>query len=92
MLDKSIPYHDIIMGFQAGTPLPQPVLPTGYSFRFFREGDERHWNFQMSRRRWSILQGTISQICPSSNAAWSLWWILRTFRSPRQTHGLRIRR
>lgn len=43
MLDKSIPYHDIIMGFQAGTPLPQPVLPTGYSFRFFREGDERHW-------------------------------------------------
>ena len=45
MLDKSLPYFDIIMKMRGEllAKLPEPVLPEGYSFRFYRPGDELHW-------------------------------------------------
>lgn len=45
MLDKSLPYFDIVMKMRADVlaSLPEPVLPEGYSFRFFRPGDEYAW-------------------------------------------------
>lgn len=45
MLDKSLPYFDIVMKMRADAlkTLPEPVLPEGYSFRFFRPGDEEAW-------------------------------------------------
>jgi ribosomal protein S18 acetylase RimI-like enzyme len=45
MLDKSIPYKNIIMRMPAvrvASVLP-PDLPEGYGFRMFRDGDEDHW-------------------------------------------------
>lgn len=43
MLDKTIPYYDIIMTRDGSLPVPPPVLPEGYSFAAFAEGDEAHW-------------------------------------------------
>lgn len=44
MLDKSIPYKNIIMKRDGKEPpLPAPVLPEGYGLRFFQAGDETHW-------------------------------------------------
>ncbi|WP_047154402.1 GNAT family N-acetyltransferase [Aneurinibacillus tyrosinisolvens] len=43
MLDKTIPYHGIILCRKAGTPIPKPALPKGYSFVSFFSGDERAW-------------------------------------------------
>lgn len=45
MLDKSLPYFDIIMKLRGEllAKVPEPVLPEGYSFRFYRPGDEYHW-------------------------------------------------
>lgn len=45
MLDKSIPYKNIIMEIKAeDVPLiEEPVLPPGYNFKFFEDGDEIHW-------------------------------------------------
>lgn len=45
MLDKSIPYKNIIMRmpYDKVQSQPEPVLPDGFSFRFFQEGDEKHW-------------------------------------------------
>ena len=43
MLDKSIPYHNIIMAADRWiSPGPCP-LPPGYSIRTYRAGDEGHW-------------------------------------------------
>ena len=44
MLDKTIPYHHIIMrrGAETGAVKP-PVLPEGYSVRTYQDGDEVHW-------------------------------------------------
>jgi GNAT superfamily N-acetyltransferase len=43
MLDKTIPFADIIMRRRAGLPVrPQP-LPEGYSFALFEPGDEAEW-------------------------------------------------
>ena len=45
MLDKRIPYKNIIMRMEAEQvlALPQPLLPHGYAFRSFKPGDEHHW-------------------------------------------------
>ena len=43
MLDKSIPYHNIIMCRKSGVSVPQAILPEGYSFKNFSAGDEIHW-------------------------------------------------
>jgi GNAT superfamily N-acetyltransferase len=45
MLDKSIPYKNILMRIDHKDLLKitEPVLPEGYHFRFFGEGDEIHW-------------------------------------------------
>ncbi|HHW32347.1 MAG TPA: GNAT family N-acetyltransferase [Clostridiaceae bacterium] len=43
MLDKSLPFFRVIMVRKAGTPVPEPLLPDGYKFVTFIEGDERHW-------------------------------------------------
>lgn len=45
MLDKSIPYKNIIMRLPHARlrSLDTPVLPDGFSFRFFQAGDEIHW-------------------------------------------------
>lgn len=45
MLDKSIPYKNIIMAIPAAAvaaTVPSP-LPPGYARRLFQDGDERHW-------------------------------------------------
>ena len=43
MLDKSIPFLDIIMHRKAGTPFVDCPLPEGYSFALFQAGDEVDW-------------------------------------------------
>lgn len=43
MLDKSIPFHRIIMRRAAGTEIPDWQPPEGYTFAWFTEGDEAHW-------------------------------------------------
>ena len=45
MLDKSLPYFDILMKMRGEllAKLPEPELPEGYSFRFYRPGDEYAW-------------------------------------------------
>lgn len=45
MLDKSIPYKNIIMKMDEETvkTISDSLLPKGFSFRFFEEGDEEHW-------------------------------------------------
>ena len=52
MLDKSVPYKNIIMrtekdGFEGRE---QPELPACFSFRLFRPGDEKQW----ARLEWSV--------------------------------------
>ena len=42
MLDKTIPYHHIIMRRDAGV-VELPVLPEGYTVRTYMDGDEAHW-------------------------------------------------
>ena len=43
MLDKSLPYHPLIMTKTDTENYPHYDLPEGYSFRFYKEGDEMHW-------------------------------------------------
>jgi ribosomal protein S18 acetylase RimI-like enzyme len=45
MLDKSIAYKNIIMKIDSNDVLKitEPVLPEGFSFRLFVEGDEANW-------------------------------------------------
>ncbi len=43
MLDKSIPYHNILMERKKGTPLFQYDLPEGFRFVLFKPGDENAW-------------------------------------------------
>lgn len=45
MLDKCIPYKNIIMKLNSCLIplLSDPLLPSGYTFRLFTEGDETHW-------------------------------------------------
>ncbi len=43
MLDKSIPYFNVIMVRKAGTPVLAPALADGYSLETFMEGDENSW-------------------------------------------------
>ncbi len=45
MLDKSLPYYDIIMKMPGRNllSLPEPVLPEGYSCRLYKPGDEYAW-------------------------------------------------
>lgn len=58
MLDKSIPYKNIIMkrpaerlepegglaSAEREIALPAPSLPSGFSFKFYRPGDSVHWS------------------------------------------------
>lgn len=43
MLDKSIPYMDVLMHRKMGTPIPDYNLPAGFSFSYFKSGDEKAW-------------------------------------------------
>ncbi len=43
MLDKSIPYFDILMLRKSGKDLPRYRLPKGYSIVSFLPGDEENW-------------------------------------------------
>jgi len=43
MLDKSIPYYNILMLRKCGKDLPHYELPKGYSFVSFLPGDEEKW-------------------------------------------------
>ena len=45
MLDKSIPYQNIIMCADRDhlICMEEPVLPEGFSFRLFCPGDEKQW-------------------------------------------------
>jgi GNAT superfamily N-acetyltransferase len=43
MLDKSIAYFDILMHRKKGAPAPSFALPDGFSFSFFKPGDEKSW-------------------------------------------------
>jgi GNAT superfamily N-acetyltransferase len=43
MLDKSIPYYNIIMKYSWGTSVPEPKLPSGYVLRHYQPGDEFGW-------------------------------------------------
>lgn len=43
MLDKSIPYFNVIMKREAGTPIPLYGLPVGFSFDRYKPGMEVDW-------------------------------------------------
>lgn len=43
MLDKSIPYYNLVMRRKTGEHLPQVALAEGYSFVPFTLGDEMDW-------------------------------------------------
>ncbi|MGO0059881.1 GNAT family N-acetyltransferase [Brevibacillus fluminis] len=43
MLDKSIPYYNVIMKRVAGTPLVHHELPQGFSFCRYKSGKEVDW-------------------------------------------------
>jgi len=43
MLDKSLPYVGLFMCREAGSPLTACPLPDGYSFAYFKDGDETAW-------------------------------------------------
>jgi GNAT superfamily N-acetyltransferase len=43
MLDKSIPYFNVIMKRHANIPIPEFDLPHGYSFAWFNTGKEEKW-------------------------------------------------
>lgn len=44
MLDKSVPYIDVLMRRKQGTPVPRFDLPIGYRFRLYNAGDEMAWS------------------------------------------------
>lgn len=45
MMDKTIPYHDVIMCRPADLPPERmPVLPAGYGARLYLPGDAQHWS------------------------------------------------
>lgn len=44
MLDKSIPYHRILMEKRDSDVFPHAPMPDGYSLRFWQPGDERIWS------------------------------------------------
>ena len=52
MLDKSIPYQNIIMCADRDhlICMEEPVLPEGFSFRLFCPGDEKQW----ARLEWAV--------------------------------------
>lgn len=44
MLDKSVPYHTVIMTRPEVLPLPPvPKLPENYAYAFYQPGDDIHW-------------------------------------------------
>jgi len=43
MLDKSVPYVDVLMHRKKGTPIPSAELPNEFKFSFFQTGDEKAW-------------------------------------------------
>lgn len=43
MLDKTLPYYNIIMKRRAGTPVPVSNLNDGYHFKNYTEGDAKDW-------------------------------------------------
>ena len=44
VLDKSIPFKKVLMKREApGPSSAEPRLPEGFSFHFYKEGDEHHW-------------------------------------------------
>jgi GNAT superfamily N-acetyltransferase len=54
MLDKSIPYADFAMRRRAGAPLPDDVLPPGFSLAMYEPGSEKDW----ARIETSVLEFT----------------------------------
>jgi len=43
MLDKSVEYVDILMRRKQGTPVPVFELPEGYTYSYYKPGDEKAW-------------------------------------------------
>lgn len=43
MLDKSIPYYDILMVRKKGMSVKDYKLPEGFKFVLFKSGDEKEW-------------------------------------------------
>lgn len=43
VLDKSLPYFNVIMKRRAGVPIVVHKLPPGFAFRWFAPGDEISW-------------------------------------------------
>lgn len=43
MLDKTLPYYNIIMKRYKGAKVPEPHLPEGYIFKLYLDGDEISW-------------------------------------------------
>lgn len=43
MIDKSIPYYNVLMRYDGPAVSEKPVAPKGYRFRGYRDGDEYAW-------------------------------------------------
>jgi hypothetical protein len=43
MLDKSVPYYDVLMKREKGATLPLVALAEGFRFVFYKAGDENEW-------------------------------------------------
>ena len=43
MLDKRVPYIDVLMHRKPQAPVPEALLPEGFQFSMFKKGDEKEW-------------------------------------------------
>lgn len=43
MLDKSVPYMDVLMHRKSNTPIPVFPLSADFQFSYFKSGDEKAW-------------------------------------------------
>ena len=43
MLDKSLPYFNVLLKRLPQTAIPESILPEGYRFEYFKDGDEMAW-------------------------------------------------
>jgi len=81
MIDKSIPYVDILMKREAGTPFPDFPLPEGYRFVLFKDGDETEWaeitasagefDREELKRRCTFVETTEGEKVATCTAWWS---------------------
>jgi GNAT superfamily N-acetyltransferase len=62
MLDRSVPYHRIVMQRDPGTPLPSHGLPEGFSFVFYQNDTHR------CERAWAEIEASVGEFTSEMDA------------------------